>query len=38
MSNKTIEQLEREVRPIIERMSLELVKKRPENIVSYINI
>jgi len=32
----TIEQLEREVRPIIERMSLELVKKRPENIVQFM--
>jgi len=33
MSNKTIEEIEREVKPIIERMSLELIKKRPENIV-----
>ena len=27
MSNKTIEEIEREVKPIIERMSLELIKK-----------
>ena len=33
MSNKAIEELERQIKPIIERMSLELVKQKPENIV-----
>ena len=33
MSNRTIEDLEKQIKPIIERMSLELVKKKPENIV-----
>ena len=33
MSKSEIEEIERNIRPIIERMSLELIKKRPENIV-----
>ena len=37
MSNKTIEDIEKQIKPIIERMSLELVKKKPEDIVK-INI
>ena len=34
MSIKNIEQLEKQIKPIIERMSLELYKKQPENIVN----
>ena len=37
MSNKTIEDIEKQIKPIIERMSLELVKKKPQDIVK-INI
>ena len=33
MSNKTLEEIEKEVKPIIERMTLEIIKKKPENIV-----
>ena len=36
MSNITIEDMERQIKPIIERLSLELVKKKPENIVNKI--
>ena len=31
---KNIEKLEKQIKPIIERMSLELYKKQPENIVN----
>ena len=37
MSNKTIEDIEKQIKPIIERISLELVKKKPQDIVK-INI
>ena len=33
MSNKSLEEIEKEVKPIIERMTLEIIKKKPENIV-----
>ena len=33
MSLAQIEEIEKKVKPIMERMSLEVVKKRPENIV-----
>ena len=38
MSLAQIEEIEKKVKPIIERMSLEVVKKRPENIVWNNNI
>ena len=36
MSNIAIEDLEKQIKPIIERMTLELVKKKPENIVKHL--
>lgn len=34
MSNQSIEQIEKKIKPVIERLSLELVKKKPEDIVN----
>ncbi len=34
MSNQSIEEIEKKIKPVIERLSLDLVKKKPEDIVN----
>ena len=33
MSDRTVEEIEKQIKPIIKRMTLELVKKKPEDVV-----